>query len=112
MEIIEVEDAEEDEEDAAQGDGQPLSTPQDDSAEENVVLPTIGWTVKTYDKLVRDSLVRTTDFWGSFTPTTLIGTHLWSMSATCIRTPWRTLIGSLGHASTLRMKRRVHTSWT
>ena len=42
----------------------------------------------------------TTDLRGSFRPATLIGTQLWSMSTTSIRTLWKTLIGRLGCAST------------
>ena len=59
MEIIEVkddeDDEEEDEETVAQGGGQAPSPSQDDPAKENVVLPAIGWTMKTYDKPGCDS---------------------------------------------------------
>ena len=54
MEVIVVED-DDDKEDIAQGDGQPLSPPQDDPAREDVLPPALGWTMKTYDKPGCDS---------------------------------------------------------
>ena len=54
MEVIVVED-DDDKEDIAQGDGQPLSPPQDDPAREDVPPPALGWTMKTYDKPGCDS---------------------------------------------------------
>ena len=54
----------------------------------------------------------TTDLWGFFRPTTLIGTQLWSMSAMSIRTLWRTLIERPGCASPSGMNGRKDTSWT
>ena len=57
-------------------------------------------------------LFRTSNLWGFFRPTTLIGMQLWSTSTTSIRTLWRTLIGRQGCTSLSRMERRKHTSWT